>query len=252
MSVLHKISLDILINNFLKSKMNKETLIKLMQERGLAYPQFLRHAQENTALTQWGTGKGEPYSLEPYRMERAGIKPGRLLPTSLEPAPNRYCYSYDEYGRVIHMIGDYRSIGFPDNKEWLHRDDFYEYGESHIIRYVFDTVFREGKDAKLSGVVWANIDEDRRIYKSFHLESKAYEYTEETYFYDGGNIVGIQLRWPEIAHPDIVYKIFHESGNVVIFESYENKGEKHSFDDRLGIQVYPSILTTALLGTDHD
>jgi hypothetical protein len=193
--------------------MNKEMLIKLMQERDLTYPQFLQQIQENTVSTRWGMGIGEPYSLEPYRMELVGIKPGRMLKKPSKPAPNRYCYSYDKEGRVIHKVEHIGFGGPPGNKSWMHSDDFYEYGDGHVIRYVFGSFLTE-EEAKLDGIIWANVG-DKKVHKTFRLNKWQCEYTEVSYSYDGGNVIGIRIQWPEGPYPDRVLKVLHESGDTV-------------------------------------
>jgi hypothetical protein len=202
--------------------MNKETLIQLMRKHALTYPQFLQRAQEKAVATQWGMGIGDPYSLEPYRMELLGIKPGRMLKKPSKPAQNRYCYSFDKYKRVIHKIGYDELVGPPRDKVWLHTDDFYEYGDGYAIRYVFGGVYEGGEDAKLDRIVWAEIN-GSKISKTFQLEDD-HEYTEESYFYDdSGNITNICLRWPECPQQGRDFKVLHESDNVKIFEIWQGE-----------------------------
>jgi hypothetical protein len=209
--------------------MNKETLIKLMQERDLTYPDFLQRAKANTSSTQWGMGIGAPYSLEPYRMELLGIKPGRMLKKISKPAPNRFCYSFDNQGRVIYKIG-YASLGGPQSDQaWIHSDDFYEYEGKYATRYVFGSVFRGGEDAKLHRIVCAEL-KNKKIIKTVQLERDNYEYTEEFYQYDNdGNIIDIRLMWPENLNHQRVFKILHETKGIRILE-IDKDGET---------QIYP-------------
>lgn len=206
--------------------MNKETLVELMQERDLTYPAFLQRAEARTSSTQWGMGIGEPYSLEPYRMELLGIKPGRMLKKISKPARNRFCYLFDDQRRIIYKI-EYTSPN--DHKEWRHADDFYEHGEKYIFRYVFGSVVRDGEDAKLHRIVCAELS-NKRIIKTMQLERDDHEYTEEFYQYDANqNIIGIRTVWPEMSGHQRIYKVLHETEVVRILE-IDKDGET---------QIYP-------------
>lgn len=66
--------------------MQKDSLVKLLAACDGAYPRFLQKAKEKTKSQKWGTGVGVPWSLEPYRVEMLGIKPGRMLKGESEPA----------------------------------------------------------------------------------------------------------------------------------------------------------------------
>lgn len=208
--------------------MNKETLVKLMQERDLTYPEFLQQAQKDTVSERWGMGIGEPYSMEPYRMELLGIKPGRMLKKPSKPTRYRYCYSYDKDGRVIRMVEYSEMGGAPENRVWLCGEDFYEYGDKCIIRYVFGNVSCGGEDASLDRIVWANTD-GNKIIKTLQLENRSLEYTEECYSYDNDKIIEMHLRWPEGPYPGRDFRVFHESGGVRIMETWNNQE----------IQIYP-------------
>lgn len=208
--------------------MNKEMLTQLMKERDLTYPEFLRRAQANTISTKWGAGVSEPYSLEPYRIEMLGNKPGRFLKKGSEPAPNRYCYSYDDKGRVIHMV-KYASLGGPpEDRTWIHGDDFYEYGDGYAVRYVFGNAFRESPESKLTRIVWMEIDSGN-VRKSLQLENEKYTYTETHYHYDGEEVDEIRDTWPYGPYPDRVLKITRGMEGIKIVE----------VRDRKEIPVYP-------------
>jgi hypothetical protein len=202
--------------------MNKETLKKLLNERNFTYPQFLQRARNNTVSTQWGMGIGEPYSLEPYRMELLGGKPGRMLKKVSEPAKNRYLYSFDKDGRVIHKL-EYCFIGGPPgNKSWVHHDDFYEYFDDHALRFVFHSISHDDEPRDLTRVVWISFDKDR-VKKYFQLENNNYEYTETSYFYDDDNIIKIITSWPEGPYPDRNYRIIHEPDSFRIVEIHNSE-----------------------------
>ncbi|NIE55608.1 MULTISPECIES: hypothetical protein [unclassified Burkholderia] len=209
--------------------MGKDDLVKLLSASDGAYSEFLRRAKESAKSERWGTGVGAPFSLEPYRTEILGVKPGRMLKSKSEPGPRRYCYSYDDHGRVIHMVA-YGKLGGPaGNQDWMRSDDFYVYSENFATRYVFGNTFRENPDSQVTRVVRA-IYEDGRISKTFQIERRNAEYTETTYLYDdSGRIFEIRIVWPEGRFPERLLSLEGEGDDVKIFE----------IRDQRRIPVYP-------------
>lgn len=209
--------------------MGKDNLVKLLTESDGTYPKFLQRANESAKSEAWGTGVGAPFSLEPYRTEILGIKPGRMLKSKSEPGPRRYHYLYDEIGQVIHMVA-YGKLGGPaGNQDWMRSDDFYEYSEDFATRYVFGNTFRENPDSQVTRVVRLSY-EGGRVSKVFQLERRNLEYTETGYSYDGdGRIIEIIVKWPERQFPDRLLLVEGERSDVKIFE----------VRDQRKIPVYP-------------
>ncbi|MPV67481.1 hypothetical protein [Burkholderia sp. BE17] len=210
-------------------KNERDELINLLHESDGAYPMFLMRAKENTRSENWGAGVGVPFSLEPYRMEVLGVKPGRMLKHKSEPGPRRYCYSYDDQGRVIHAVAYGKLGGTPGSLDWMRSDDFYEYSENAATRYVFGNTFRGNPDSQVTRVVRLNCV-NGRVYGVFQVEKGSLEYTETTYSYDAvGNIVEIRIKWPEGRFPDRVLSVERGGSGVSIFE----------IRDQRRIPVYP-------------
>ncbi|WP_423367943.1 hypothetical protein [Burkholderia sp. LMG 32019] len=209
--------------------MNKDGLVKLLHESDGAYSKFLQQAKEGAKSEGWGTGVGAPFSLEPYRTEILGVKPGRMLKSKSEPGPRRYCYSYDDQGRVIHMVAYGKLGGPPGNQDWMRSDDFYEYSENAATRYVYGNTFRENPDSQITRVVRLNYV-NGRVSEVFQIEKRNLEYTETIYSYGAaGDIVEITVKWPEGRFPDRVLSVEGGGSDVKIFE----------IRDQRKISVYP-------------
>ncbi|MDW9247078.1 hypothetical protein [Burkholderia cepacia] len=102
-------------------------------------------------------------------MEMLGIKPGRMLKGESEPGPRRYCYSYDDEGRVIHVVKYGKLIGPADNRDWIRSDEFYEYFDGFVMRYVYDDTFREDPDSEITRIVkFAIVDDKNSV--AFQIE----------------------------------------------------------------------------------
>ncbi|PFH29003.1 hypothetical protein [Burkholderia sp. JKS000303] len=211
--------------------MEKDDFVKLLAESDGAYPKFLRRAKESAKSEVWGTGVGAPFSLEPYRTEMLGVKPGRMLKSKSEPGPRRYRYLYDENGQVIHMVA-YGKLGGPaGNQDWMRSDDFYEYSENFATRYVFGNTFRENPDSQVTRVVRLSY-EGGRVSKVFQIERRNFEYTETNYSYDDcGRIFEIRVKWPEGRVRERLLLLEGEGGDVKIFEVC----------DQRKIPVYPEV-----------
>jgi hypothetical protein len=206
--------------------MSKNTLLKILSDKNGRYLDFLRCAHADAASEKWGSGVGAPFSLEPYRMEILGIKPGKMLKIQSEPGVRKYQYFYDSKGRVIYVRAYSKLGGPPEDRTWIHADDFYEYGADLAIRYVFGNTFRNNPSSQLTRIVQVKY-EDELIVKAFQLESRNLEYTETTYYYgdgdDGAYIAKIEIKWPDGPYPDRVLKVDHKGGDVSIFELRDNR-----------------------------
>ncbi|POM17557.1 Uncharacterised protein [Burkholderia cepacia] len=209
--------------------MQKDSLVKLLAECDGAYPRFLQKAKEKTKSQKWGTGVGVPWSLEPYRMEMLGIKPGRMLKGESEPGPRRYCYSYDDEGRVIHVVKYGKLIGPADNRDWIRSDEFYEYFDGFVMRYVYDDTFREDPGSEITRIVkFAIVDDKNSV--AYQIEKDDLEYTETIYSRAAtGGIKNITVHWPEGPFPDRVLEVVGEGAELEIFE----------IRDRVKLPVYP-------------
>ncbi|CAI8695427.1 hypothetical protein BTK96_000342 [Burkholderia pyrrocinia] len=210
-------------------KIGRNDLVNLLIESDGAYPKFLRRAKESTKSERWGCGVGAPLSLEPYRTEMLGVKPGRMLKGKSNPGPRRYCYSYDDQGRVIHLVAYGKLGGPPGSQDWMRSDDFYEYSDNAATRYVFGNTFRENPDSQMTRVVRLSYV-NGKVSSVFQVEKGNLEYTETTYSYDAvGNIVEIRVKWPEGRFPDRVLSVERGASGVKIFE----------IRDQRKISVYP-------------
>ncbi|WP_152608118.1 hypothetical protein [Burkholderia sp. A9] len=197
--------------------MKKDDLVELLHESDGAYSKFLRLAKENAKSEGWGTGAGSPFSLEPYRIEMLGVKPGRMLKGKSESGPQRYCYSCDEQGRVIHMVAYGKLGGPPGSRDWMRSDDFYKYSESAATRYVYGNTFKENPDSQVTRVVRLSYVSGK-VSGVFQLEKRSLEYTETNYSYDAsGSIVGIVVKWPEGRFPDRVLSVAGSGGGCEDF-----------------------------------
>ncbi|WP_420212040.1 hypothetical protein ACN8ZM_18945 [Burkholderia aenigmatica] len=209
--------------------MPKESLVKLLSECGGAYPRFLQKAIENTKSQRWGTGVGAPWSLEPYRMEVLGIKPGRMLKGESKPGPRRYRYSYDNEGRVIHVVKYGKLIGPAENRDWMRSDEFYDYSDGVATRYVYDNTFRENPDSEVTRIVRLSAINDG-FNGAFQIEGDDLEYTETIYSRTTSGVINrITVQWPDGPFPDRVLEVIGEGDGVTIFEIRE----------RGKIRVYP-------------
>lgn len=196
--------------------MNKEELIALMEARDRKYPEFVAAVRREVATTRWGSGVGEPYTVEPYRMEVLGIKPGKMLKKAAEPGPRKHCYSYDAAGQVIHRV-EYEELGGSEkNRAWIHADDFYEYRDGQILKFVFGGVFGDGEDAKLTRVACIKFAEGR-VVSLAQLERRQFEYTETYYKYNDNAVSEIRIRWPEGPYPDRLIEVAGSGDEVKLF-----------------------------------
>ncbi|WP_322047674.1 hypothetical protein [Paraburkholderia sp. J67] len=209
--------------------MSKDALLELFHDRSGTYSTFLRTALESSVSEKWGEGVGAPFSLEPYRMEILGIKPGRMLKKLSEPGKRRYHYFYNSDGKVIYARAYSEIGGPPEDRAWMHADDFYEYDADSAFRYVFGNAFRENPDSKLTRIVKV-VYENGLPVREFQLESRNFEYTETNHSYDGsGNLIEIKIKWPDGPYPDRMLKIYHEIDGLKVFE----------IRDQREIPVYP-------------
>ncbi|WP_321954447.1 hypothetical protein [Paraburkholderia bannensis] len=206
--------------------MQKSDLINLLEANDRKYPVFLKKAKECTVSEKWGSGMGAPFSLEPYRMEMLGIKPGRMLKGKSEPGARRYHYMYDREGRVVHVVAYGKLGGDSDNKDWMKSDEFYEYSENFAFRFVFDNTFRENPESQLTRVVCIEY-QTGQVKCAYQLEKRNLEYTESVYSYDDRSeaIVGITVKWPSGPYPNRVLRVDQGDGHgdIKILEVRDQK-----------------------------
>ncbi|MGN7812512.1 hypothetical protein [Flavobacterium sp. 22076] len=208
--------------------MNKQQMIELMKQKDSAYFEFYKKVKEKTNSLQWGVGVTPPYSLEPYRFELLGNKPGKMLKKPSSPGKNRHCYFYDNQDRIIHAIS-YASLGgSTGNKSWIHNDDFYEYHDNSVIRYVYSGVFESGNDNELDRVVFIEIN-DGLITKTYELDKLNFEYMEAEYFYENNKIIYIDFLYPDSPVKNNKFKLIHEPNEIQIIE----------LRNGIQIQIYP-------------
>ncbi len=209
--------------------MNKEFLKKLMSEKINSYSDFLECVKKRTMSEKWSAGALEAYSIEPYRMELFGWKPGRMLKKASEPGKNRYRYLLDEQEKIIGSVAYMEKVKFQD--EWIHSENFYEHYSDHIVRYQFGSVRGLEKNAHLQRIVYVELKDGKPI-KSSELSATREEYSETDYLYDFGKIVEIEIKmWRQIL---IVrnFVLKHTESEVVIFEKIQDGNLK---------QIYPEI-----------
>ncbi len=203
--------------------MTKDDLANDLKEHKGSYLRFLTEAERDCAKHRWGSGVGAPWSLEPYRLEMLGIKPGRMLKGDSEPAPRRYCLSYDSRDHVIHLVRYGKLAGPPDNRDWLRSDEFYKYSDRVAKRYVFGDTFRKNPDSELTRIVaFELLDKSTQI--AYQIESDGLEYTETTYSLDANsNYRNVTTRWPDGRYPDRNLEIVGSGLEVQIFEIRDDR-----------------------------
>lgn len=167
-------------------------------------------------------------------MELSGFKRGKMLKQPSKPGRNRYRYSLDSQGRIIHRIEYTKSLGEPADQTWLHLDDFYLYHPEYVLRFVFGTASdeSEGSEVGLTRIVWVDFSNGMPI-KTFILEGDGLQYSEESYEYSGNQIVAVRLSWPEGPYQDRNFKILHEAETVRIVELINGPPKKE-------LQIYPA------------
>ena len=82
--------------------MTKSDLLKLLESAHPTYNERVARVESEGVVKKWGMGVGEPLSIEPYRMEILGIKPGRFLDAGAKKIANKaYCNLFCAAGRVV-------------------------------------------------------------------------------------------------------------------------------------------------------
>lgn len=199
--------------------MNKHELMAILTSKNSAYPEFAAIAAAQTSSIKWAFGIAPPFSLEPYRVELLGIKPGKMLKTASSPGRNRHRYSFDSEGRVLHCVSYASRSGRPGQERWIHVDDFYDYAyaKDTIIRYVYGDVVDGGEDAALDRVVVVEL-KSGSVVRDWVLEGGELEYSKTEYLYVGGKVDEIRRTWPDAPERNSHFKLIHEKDGVRILE----------------------------------
>jgi YD repeat-containing protein len=212
--------------------MDKYDLVELLEKRSCEYSVLLGNATKESVSEKWGSGVGAPISLEPYRIEILGIKPGRILKGKSEPGVRKYKYEYDAKGRLIHVVAYGKLGGAAGSQDWMKSDEFYEYEGKFVFRYVFGNTFKDNKDSQLTRIISLEMLRERAVC-AYQLEKRNLEYTRTVYTYDerSGLMCRVVVEWPEGPYPDRVLRI----------EAGENSDDVKIFElrDQREIPVYP-------------
>lgn len=203
--------------------MNKKSLLSTFKKYENCYASLLKEAKAITNSTKWGAGALDPVSLEPYRIELLGEKPGKMLKGPSAPAKNRFLYHYDNEGRVVYAI-NYAELGGPPNKkEWIHFDNFYKYGNNEVFRFVFSSVLGDKVDAKLAKVIFIKTA-NNKVETVYCLDMPELEFTKTIYKYLGNGCISIDCTWPDGIYPTRKYMV--EDGGENIFEVTDGVRER--------------------------
>lgn len=83
-------------------------------------------------ITDWTWASGPIHRMEPWEIERNGLKEGTVLNKEPEQKKNKYCYGKDNDGKIVTIrIG----TEFEDSFE----EEFYFFGENTILSYRYNT-----------------------------------------------------------------------------------------------------------------
>lgn len=207
--------------------MNKDHLQGLFKKK-ISYPDLVNWAKSEYVSEQWGAGVLSSYYLSPYASELIGHPPGKMLKGSSKPAKNRYQYFLDKEGRIICSIAYNKAIPAPDN--WIHTDEFFEYGADHAISCKFASTGGADATAYLERITYASL-EHGQVTKTYSLSDEG-EYVEMDYQYSDGKVIKIgQKMWYEILYIRN-YELEHDGDEVKIIERKADGSVK---------QIYPEL-----------
>jgi hypothetical protein len=195
----------------------KSDLLKLLESAHPTYNERVARVESEGVVKKWGMGVGEPLSIEPYRMEILGIKPGRFLDAAPKKiAKNRYCYYFDATGRVLGRK-EYSEPSEAATKAWIVFWEFYDHIDGQILRYSYGSALDGLEDTPTLQRVACVRCEDGRVVRVGELLRKRLEYTEIHYSYEEEEIRRIDIVWPEMDQRRILI-VQHNADRLTIVE----------------------------------
>jgi hypothetical protein len=175
--------------------MKKKYLEKTLHTNADLYNVHLTTAESNAVEKKWGTGDGEPFSVEPYRMEILGISPGKFLDKPPKKiTKNKYCYHIDGLGKIIART----EYSEPYGNQWIVYREFYEQTIDGIVRYSYGSAVDGQKDTpNLQKVALIEFKKNSQVNAVYEIFKKRLEYTETRYEYIDNAISKISTLWPD-------------------------------------------------------
>lgn len=141
-------------------------------------------------ISYWEWTTHNYYELEPYWHERVGLPKGRKLKKEPKTKNKRNQYGFDEMGRVC-VVRTW--IDLYGNEACY--EEFYVYSERLLEKFYFDY----SADKSLIRISELKLEENGRI-----LSRESYntigDYIEETFVYQGDQLVEIKRRQPEYGN----------------------------------------------------
>ena len=169
----------------------KDYLIDIFNEYKSKYSELKIWLSDNAVSQSWGMGVLSAYSLEPYRFELLGYKPGRMLKKKdCSPAVNRHKYFMDINNNIIGVV---RYAKFVDvHKEWIVYREFYFRKDNEVIGLIFGSAFENKDDANLNKVVLVKLDDG--IITDSYTYSYDNRFAARRYLYKDNVITNIEER----------------------------------------------------------
>jgi hypothetical protein len=202
----------------------KATLPSLFESTALRYKSLRDAALAKEAKAIWASGPGEPFSLEPYRMELLGIDPGKVIESEAQqkPAKVRLKYLLDEHGRVICRT----EYADRDGKQgpWIVQHEFYECSDEAVHRYTFGTALEHAIEGRLHRVTVLHLS-GSQVTHAEDLYFKRQEYTRKTFEYEDSHCKAVTMTWPDTGRSrHFVATSTH--GRIEIFEVENGQRER--------------------------
>ena len=179
------------MNEAQSMKNMKDYLIDIFNEYKSKYSELKIWLSDNAVSQSWGMGVLSAYSLQPYRCELLGYKPGRMLKKKdCSPAVHRQRYFMDINNNIIGVV---RYAKFVDvHKEWIVYREFYFRKDNEVIGLIFGSAFENKDDANLNKVVLVKLDDG--IITDSYTYSYDNRFAARRYLYKDNVITNIEER----------------------------------------------------------
>lgn len=198
--------------------MNFALLEDIFFKKKYSYEKLLSQSISKYKNEKWGYGVMPPYSSEPYYVELFGHKPGKMLKKKSFPGKNKWRYLCNENNEFL------CSTNFisQKDKEWLHRDEFYEYFDNYQITSIFSSVYGDRIDAPLNFIIYVE-KKDNLIYKLSRFTNRSVtECYEVVYTYKNSEIINMKYIWPGYQNHERNYNIYKNNINLKITETIDD------------------------------
>ena len=169
----------------------KDYLIDIFNEYKSKYPELKIWLSDKAVSQSWGMGVMPAYSLEPYRSELLGYKPGRMLKKKdCSPAVRRQRYFMDINNNIFGEISYAKFSNL--KKEWLVYRKFYFRQDNEIIGLIFGATLESKDDANLNHVILVKLDDG--IITDSYFYSYDNRFAARRYLYKDNVITNIEER----------------------------------------------------------